>query len=685
MTNAGSYIVELERWNVKNDGSEAILTTKGINSALSWASQQGCIEVVLPDGTYLIDENNPIQPQSFMILNLGGSTFKIRDNGLASYSIVSFRNNQLFSRVTNGKIEGDRFTHNFSSGGTHEFGVGVELKYGVRNITVDNLEVYNTTGDAIIAITSFGAIGGGFPNLAGNLETGGINTSDGKLYSSTTRIRTSIKLPMVPQIINTGYFGLYGDSYGGIGSEITTDTYDVVFYKSNDSFLSSTIDVHFFDEVKVPEGASYAKVVLHQSTVPSQKGSTITIRTPQFPYHVYIENCNLHHCRRLGIAICGVKHFHVRGCEIHHISGTAPAGAIDVEDGYDINQYIYMDGNNIYDNNYSIIAVAGKFINITNNRIQSGIFTINAGVNKAIIDNNYFLKSGPRLEGESIFSNNHLFNSKLMLLGKAEAYINNCSFQNSTLNISKEKAFVAQINNCKLYFDDDFYTASVNSGAPINFSIEPQSFTNCIFQGSGIEAFTTVPTGTHDWILNNVSFIDTKHRQGRATVLPPGVYTGCSFRNTGALAINQKPQATFDFNGCTFQWDSYDLFYLNASTTAALFKVQNSTFTGGKKNATFFFWNMGGKIELINNLFEYPNSEVTTPMIDFWSNTFTAESVLIEGNRFTSNLPMIGVNASKLNPSIQFIFSNNIINKAIVKLGGTHLQFNNCIDGKLFR
>ena len=56
-------------------------------------------------GTYLIDENTPIEPQSFMTLNLGGSTLKI-SNGLVKYAIVRYQRNQKFSRVTNGRVEG---------------------------------------------------------------------------------------------------------------------------------------------------------------------------------------------------------------------------------------------------------------------------------------------------------------------------------------------------------------------------------------------------------------------------------------------------------------------------------------------------------------------------------------------------------------------------------------------------
>ncbi|MFS0764121.1 right-handed parallel beta-helix repeat-containing protein [Peribacillus phoenicis] len=675
-----SYVLELDRWNVKNNNTDPVNTSKGINSALDWAAQEGYIEFVLPKGTYLIDENNPIQPKSFMTFNLGGSVLRIRDNSLIGYAIISLKNKQQYAIITNGKIEGDRYNHDYSSGETHEFGVGIELKQGVRYITLDNLEIYNTTGDAIIAITSYGGIVGGYPSIGGNIESGGINTSNGTLVNDTKRVRTSIKLPIVNQILNTGYFGLYGDSYGGIGNEITTDIYDVVFYKSNDTFLSSVTNVHFFDEVEVPSGASYAKAVLHQSAVPSKNGNTLVVRTPEFPKHVYIEKCNLHHCRRLGIAICGVKHCYIRGCEIHHISGTAPSGAIDIEDGYDLNQYIYIDGNNIYENsNYNIIAVSGRHVSITNNKIKLGLFTINPGVNKAIVSNNYFHEAGQRLSGDTLFTNNHLYNCRLTLLEEKEALIDNCFFHNSPLSFDKKKDYVAQINNCKFLYDEDFYSASVNPGAPLVFSAKPQHISNCVFEGCGIEAFTAVPTGTYGWSLINVTFINIKHRENRITRLPAGTYIGCKFVNTGRLGEGPSPlKPVYHFEGCYFEWDGYSQFYMGPTAKIDHFKINNSYFAG-KSNA-FYLSGVWRNLEFHNNMFNYPVSS-TGRMIEL-VNTLAAETVLITNNKFTSNNSLVAVYAEN-SPSVPLLFKDNVLQNVQLKLNFNHIKLNNFVNGVL--
>lgn len=676
-------MLELDRWGVKNDGTDAENTTNGINSAIVWASQNGYTEIILPKGTYLIDEKQSIEPQSFMTLNLNGSTLKVRANNLIGYNIVSFDKEQKFARLTNGKIEGDRYAHDYSSGGTHEFGVGVTLKNNVNFITLDNLEIFNTTGDAIMGITSYGGIPGSvMPKIAGNLEVGGISTTDGTLTTETNRIRTTVKLPMtISQIVNCGYFGLYGDSYGGLGAEITTDIYDVIFYRSDDTFHSSVSKVHFFEEIEVPAGVSYAKVVIHQSVVPSVTGCTITVRTPAFPKNISIEKCDLHHCRRLGVAICGVKQFYVRDCLIHHNSGVAPAGGIDIEDGYDINQYIFIEGNSFYDNgSYSLIVVSGRHIHINRNRIVSDTFTINRSVDKVIMDGNYFYTGG-MLSGEVIFSNNHIYGSRILLTSsERNAKVSNCIFHNSTLSMERKKAYVIEVDNCKFYNDPSFYNTFNQLGSTLIFGTEPQTISNCIIEGYGKEALVGVIKGASNWILNNVTFLNTKHPQDRITGLPPGKYRGCTFINSGRIGVGSGVVGTkYEFEDCRFEWDSYSLFYVGPDPKIDLFKISNSSFTCSASGSALFLKGKWGIIKLSNNMFSYPNSTSVGNIIDFWS-TVTADSILIEGNVFTSNKAMGAVNTTGLS-SLEVVFKDNFMKTVVPRLADTHIKIDNYVDG----
>lgn len=113
---------------INNDGTEAVKTSKGINDALKYAYDQGYTEVSLPKGIYLIDVNNPIEPQSFMTFNLNGSTLKLQANGALNYAIILLQRNQQFCRIANGKIEGDRNEHDYTTiPGTHEGGHGIKV------------------------------------------------------------------------------------------------------------------------------------------------------------------------------------------------------------------------------------------------------------------------------------------------------------------------------------------------------------------------------------------------------------------------------------------------------------------------------------------------------------------------------------------------------------------------------
>ena len=178
-----------------------------------------------------------------MTLDLNGSTLRVRDNSLIKYAIIKFDENQQYSRVTNGRIEGDKDNHDYTTiPSTHEFGYGISVGYdtplegsNVRFITLDNLEVFNCTGDAI----TIASVNGTFKSIEGDeFESGGINLIDGTLTNQTNRIRYKLNISMQQASIKKyGYFGLYGGSYGGLGNEIITDIYDVVFYKNDEYFL----------------------------------------------------------------------------------------------------------------------------------------------------------------------------------------------------------------------------------------------------------------------------------------------------------------------------------------------------------------------------------------------------------------------------------------------------------------
>ncbi|NRF90532.1 right-handed parallel beta-helix repeat-containing protein [Paenibacillus frigoriresistens] len=685
------YVLELNRWNVKNDGTDAINTSKGINAAIIWASQQGFAEIALPGGIYLIDENNPIQPLSFMTLNLGGSTLRIRDNGLQKYAIVSFQSNQQYSKLTNGKIIGDKDTHDYNTiPGTHEGGYGIEVgsftpKVGsnIRFLSIDHLEVSNCTGDGIIFASTFGQISPVPIQFAASFEQGGINTSNGTFTADSKRIRSTIKIDLSqPLIKKYGYFGLYGNGYGALGSEITSNHYDVIFFKSDDTFVSASNTVQFFDEVEIPLGVAYARVVLHQSVVPSSKGVSINLRVPEFPKHVRVEQSEIHHCRRQGISICGGKHLHIKDCEIHHIAGTDPQGGIDIEDGYDLNQFIHIDGNDFHDNTgFDVVAVNGKYINITNNRLTTttkyGSLGLNRGVDKAIVTGNTIHNALVNLEGEVLFTNNQLYGSHLRLAGDTqlprEICVSQCMFNNCLLTLDKSTPYQIKIDGCKFFNDiqktNSFYNAKWCS---VTFRNEPQIFSNCEFDGDDYYYLNNIINGTNGgWIYDNVTFKNIKKPLG----LPGGTYTNCKFLGNVTLTLNgsSTKNGEYTLRECVF----------NANIT-----VSN---TNSFKLLNCYLQQQGGTVLKIQNAFDqviikgnvinYLNSVGVNSIIKI-ENTFVGNWIVIEDNIISSSINQIGIdNAILNNQKTQVNVRNNTLFHAVLKLNGNELNHFNVIDG----
>ena len=165
VNNINAYSVELDKWSIPNDGTDAVNTTANINSMLAWASAQGFSAVIMPSGTYLIDAVNhdadkPINqrincgvqiPSNMAFIMQADTTLKVATNSACAYSCVYLGVNKKNILIKGGKIIGDRDTHDFTgdqSHPSHEYGYGVYTQGG-DNIVIDGVFFDGFTGDAI--------------------------------------------------------------------------------------------------------------------------------------------------------------------------------------------------------------------------------------------------------------------------------------------------------------------------------------------------------------------------------------------------------------------------------------------------------------------------------------------------------------------------------------------------------
>ncbi|HDX9588381.1 TPA: right-handed parallel beta-helix repeat-containing protein [Bacillus pseudomycoides] len=696
-TNSSTYVLELNRWNVKNDGTDAVNTSQGINNAFVWASQQGYTEVVLPKGTYLIEKNTPIEPPSYLTINLNGATLKMETNNLTGYAIVSFRNNQVYSRVTNGVIQGDKDTHDYSSGGTHEGGYGIELGSftpsadggnNTRFVLLDNLDILDCTGDAITLNSTFGQIAPFPTSLASSFEQGSISTTDGSLVSSTTKIRSTLQIDMKQAaIVKYGYFGLYGNGFGGLGSDITCDYYDVIFYNSSNEFISAKTNVQFFDEVEVPNGASYAKIVLHQSTVPVPANCLINVRVPSFSQYTYIEKCNLHNCRRQGISVSGAKNVYIRDNDIHHIAGTDPQSGIDVEDGYDLNQYIYIERNNFHDNQkYNIIVVNGKFIYIVNNSIMNTIsnayvgITINGGADRVIVIGNNIRLTKVSLSGDVIFSNNYVYGAQINAQG---AYANKSInvfdnvFCNSKIIIDTSFAYVVKVDSCRFLNDaDKLNSLSSLYQWTLEVKNEPQTISNCMFEGQDVLYFNYSTAGTFKpgWIFENTIFKNVKN-----PTLFAGTYTNCFFKDILLLGVQSSTTNSLELRGCKIISTDINNTLLTVNNFKA-FKMINCHIE--KQNGTVLnIQSVSDDILLSGNVIKITNDTLQRAII-ILDAAFAGKQAVIQNNNVTaSNLTQIGIDNRTVSSTLQLVIQNNVLNNATMMITGKEFLQGNIVNG----
>lgn len=104
--------------------------------------------VNVPDGTYLIDAGKSIKPVSGSTLNLGNAVLKVKPNGLIRYAAILIDGPSNVA-INGGHLMGDRLAHDFTAAGTHEWGMGVDIKATSSNITITDLITEQMTGDGI--------------------------------------------------------------------------------------------------------------------------------------------------------------------------------------------------------------------------------------------------------------------------------------------------------------------------------------------------------------------------------------------------------------------------------------------------------------------------------------------------------------------------------------------------------
>ncbi|MBZ5749690.1 right-handed parallel beta-helix repeat-containing protein [Metabacillus rhizolycopersici] len=601
-----TYVVELDRWGIKNDGTDALNTTNGINSAFLWARDNNLYTVVLPKGQYLIDKNSSVLLQSNTHYKFYDCLFIKESNNLTVYSILTCDGIKNVT-IEGATVKGDRETHNYSSGGTHEWGHGIECKNSCYNISIKDCEAYECTGDGFVTSMDFSAIGGA--QHPAHFAKGDIN-SQGNIDNTKTNYTTVSKyFDITGNLVKSvGYFYYAGDGYGGYGtgSNLNKTVIKVHFYKSDDTYLGfrNTRSYEFIYLDSLPVGTAKVRFSFLQN-YDLMSGNLHYVMCAKIPQYINFSNCKSHKNRRLGASINGGRFVTFDSCEIYNnsnplskSSGTNPGYGIDVEDGYMTNQKITIRNCNIYDNRAgAFVCVSTRGVHVENNKFR-GLFVFSgSGDDYFSLNNMYYggisgrsITSGVEVDGTfCTFRNDSVFGESVSILA-GNTTLENCVFSKSSLSLGGE---TAKVINCKLTFDDP------DKNAAFGFSGKNVEIYNSLFdirrsKGTSSASYNS----SENVILSNVKFI-TRETSG-------GHYVG-----TKNLIVNK---CEFNHSGNT---TNYSRMMVSESMKVedSIFKNQSFRFDGGDINGTEKLANETGYIthSFKNNkiIWDAPNSTYT--------------------------------------------------------------------------
>ncbi|MDU2673336.1 MAG: right-handed parallel beta-helix repeat-containing protein [Clostridium sp.] len=404
-----NYLIELEKFNISNNNTNGILTTKGINEALIYAKEQGYNMVTLPKGEYAIDmseiqkyvlmkdkEGNEWTHSAKGIVLPSDIEFDISDCKLIlvpcedpQVSVITFSQSNN-TKIIGGEIIGDRYEHDYGmrineNGNELEIG-NIDIETGeliedsnyVR--TKDYIEVYKDwfTGNdeplpekfylSVLENTTKNTVDGGMRiiycydknnNYLGKESGGWSFTKEVNLLPNTAKIKVTFK---DEKRLDAKYYITKRDIYFTyeMGSGIT-----ITNSKNNE--INGTIVRDFI-------------------------GDCIGTNAPPIDVSVdnlKIINCTLENSRRQGISfVASGTNYLVKNCNIGEINGVDPQWGIDIEHYGYINNVV-IDGCNFYDNKKGdIINYNGWDIEVKNSKFTSSISST-FGYNM-IIHNNEF-------------------------------------------------------------------------------------------------------------------------------------------------------------------------------------------------------------------------------------------------------------------------------------------------------
>lgn len=668
------YNLELKKWNIHNDGTHSIETTKGLNNALQWAKTNGKTTFKVPSGTYLIAAGNRINMVSNMVLELDKNAILQKEtNSLEIYDMIYMGSDVKNAIVRGGTLRGDRDTHDYSkkgryTGGTHEWGYGINIS-GAENVIIENMKIEKMTGDGIF-------IGG--VTIAGSyittpfLEQGSLD-KNGKPIPANGKIRS---VGRTQTNLDNKAYKTHRNVHMWLPKGLTSDTYDICYYRSDNSFISCDKERKaYFIGSNIPEGADYFRVVFNASSVKNVNVNRMTIDNSK---NIIIQNNDIGYNRRQGIT-AGGEEVQILNNKIHHTRGTAPQSGIDIEPGFfpAINHLI--KGNEFNANKIQIVLSYGEGATIEENTFIRGDVPghvgvhIHEGYQRSTVNNNKFDGSGLTLQPQNIKATGNTFkNAQVKLLG-GNIEFDNAALIDTSLTLG-EKAGTKAINiNITL--------SGTNKEGALYLGKKTAHLKNVTITGASAANSIISGYGSDDNVYENL-VIDNDGKQ--KTLLTSGKYYNCTM-NTAGLSINISGKYLLDDCDITGKNSLLNVEKTHGDKMEVM--VQNSNFVLTDKigYAAAVYVLGTDKIDFLNNTFTANYlSSATVPFMKFgpYGNPKLTKifNVVVKENTFKTNLAVSGIHTSNAGTnSAPYVIENNTLYKAKLDLKGNDSNKNNML------
>ncbi|CAN7296696.1 right-handed parallel beta-helix repeat-containing protein [Paenibacillus sp. LjRoot56] len=469
-TTSASYVIDLVKWSIKNDGTNSAATTKGINDALLWAKSQGFTHCVLPKGTYALKMDSTtfaciIMQSSMHFEMVDGCILQLETNSSPWYSIFYMKGvNDVI--ISGGTVIGDKKTHiyqlgiKFVRGGVNTDGSLNSNPNFIRSQVVDR---YSNPGMLqLFRLWSIPGISNPGYNFYQYKDTISSSTLAGYRTNGLFAPAAPAGRGWVADIANANKMIFTVDitsspltdaQIAQINAKLDAQNYTHEWGHGIDLYGANNVQI-FNVDISNCTGDAITTTWLEYKLNPGD------YKQDQMGSFISVQNCNLHHCRRQGISLIGSTDITIINNKIHHIGkaddgvtedGISPMFGIDIESmwsetniptyrpefnqpGLELNTRIYIKDNYIsYNSRGHFVNADGYNVTLENNTFEGynvgGISSYPSNMYVKYL-NNTLIGCELVVKGDNFLNGAVCNNANITIADLAGAVITNCQIKN---------------------------------------------------------------------------------------------------------------------------------------------------------------------------------------------------------------------------------------------------------------